>query len=80
MIKQFDTVLATFQPQRTDDLRPEAREWIGVRTHWHASFYIDFGPYAGQMAMLAWDFNPEKPLVPMGWVPFCDLADVVELG
>lgn len=71
----WDVVTATFQPQRTDDLNPHARPWIGGRMRWEASWQIDDGPYAGQLAMTPHEPTPAG-LPHIGWVPLCDLADV----
>lgn len=73
-INSFDLITATFQPDRTDDLKPHARNWIGVRLRWCAAWEIDKGLYAGQMAMML-DETP-LGLKPIGWVPLCDLSDI----
>ena len=74
----WDVVTATFQPQRTDDLNPHARPWIGGRMRWEASWQIDDGPYAGQLAMTPHEPTPAG-LPHIGWVPLCDLADVMNV-
>ena len=77
-LERFDVVTATFQPQRTDDLKPHARAWVGVRMRWMAAWEIDAedgGPYAGQMAMTPHEPTPAG-LEPLGWAPLCDLIDV----
>lgn len=48
--KQYDSVDATFNPKRTEDLRAGADAWIGHRTTWEALGEIEEGPYAGEMA------------------------------
>lgn len=72
-------VEATFQPHEVDDVRASAREWIGQRLLWRASWLIghdDSATYAGQ-----WAWLPERPMPPergwLGWVPECDITDVV---
>lgn len=77
-LERFEVVTATFRPQRTDDLKPHARAWIGVRMRWCAAWEIeaeDGGPYVGQMAMIPQGPTPDG-LDWLGWVPLCDLADV----
>jgi hypothetical protein len=75
-LQRYDVVDATFQPIRTDDLKPPAVPWVGVRMKWQAAWPIDDkdgGPYVGQMAM-----TPQGPLPNglewIGWVPLCDLV------
>lgn len=77
-INSFDVITATFQPRRTDDLKPHVRDWIGVRLRWCAAWEIDKGSYAGQMAMMP----HEVPLglKPIGWVPLCDLSDISDIS
>ena len=77
-LERFDVVTATFQPQRTDDLTPHARAWVGIRMRWMAAWEIDAkdgGPYVGQMAMTPHEPTPAG-LEPLGWAPLCDLIDV----
>lgn len=77
-LESFDVVTATFRPQRTDDLKPHTRNWVGVRMRWCAAWEIDAedgGPYVGQMAMTPHDPTPAG-LEPIGWVPLRDLANV----
>lgn len=77
--EQFDKITATFQPQRTDDLKHGIAEWIGYRGIMQAMWIIEEGPYAGQ-----WVFGPaleemKKPdyvCVPWGWIAESDLVDV----
>ena len=65
---QWDHVIATFHPVRTDDLQPHAPP-IGWRGEWVAGFDIEDGPYSGQRAFVP---LPER----FPWVPQCDLADI----
>ncbi len=70
-IKCGSRVRATFQPQRTDDLKPEAWPLVGKRFVFEAALRCDpEGPYAGQWE--CWFVDPETA----GWVPECDLADI----
>jgi hypothetical protein len=66
-LTQYDIVIATFQPGRTDDLRAGAREVIGYRGQWEAAWVIEDGPYEGQWAMV-----PEEHLK-FAWCPESDL-------
>lgn len=69
-VEQFDRFIATFQPERTDDLKPGAEHYIGQRCEWEAAYVIEEGPYEGQMAcMPVFD-------MPFAWTPECDLADI----
>jgi hypothetical protein len=70
---QFDIVDATFQPQRIDSLKPEARNWIGVRAFWEASWTIEKGPYKNQWAFVFKSSEFESDPPPFSWVPECDL-------
>lgn len=72
-LNQFDVITAVFNPQRTDNLFPDAREMIGKSASWMASWIIEDGEYAGQWAML----DRERRL---GWVPLCDLSDIKGSG
>jgi hypothetical protein len=75
---QYDRVLATFQPVRTDDLQPGVAAWIGRRLPWCAVFVVESGPYEGQWAMGPLDGLEDGNRFPAAWwVPLCDLADVV---
>lgn len=72
-IQQLRCYEATFQPKRTDDLKPGLEAFIGRRYTWQASWICEEGePFAGQWAM-AVDFNSDFP---HGWVPEEDLADI----
>lgn len=68
-----DTVVATFAPKRTDDLKPGAAEFIGQRCVWQAAWPIEEGPYAGQWAMTWYGDSPRPPFA---WTPLCDLTDI----
>lgn len=70
-MEQFDRFIATFQPQRTDDLKPGADRIIGTRCEWEAAYVIEEGPYEGQMACM-----PILGSAPFAWAPACDLADI----
>lgn len=70
-LAQFDRFIATFQPQRSDDLKPGARRMIGTRCEWEAAYVIEEGPYDGQMACM-----PVLSRAPLAWTPECDLADI----
>lgn len=64
---------ATFQPKRTDNLRPEAVQLIGLTMGWRGLWRIseeDGGPYAGQVA-----WQPVDETARLGWVPDEDLVD-----
>lgn len=67
---RYDTgeayIRATFQPQRTDDLKPDIPP-IGTRTVWKLFGEMETGPYAG---MLQWLHPSGYP-----WMPSCDLVD-----
>jgi hypothetical protein len=74
-LQPSDVVMATMLPHRNDDLKPHAREWIGVRMRWYAAWVIEEGPYTGQMAMTPFDPTPQG-LKAIGWVPLCDLTEL----
>ena len=74
-MEQFDTMTAVFKPARTDDLKPEARAFVGQRIKWCAGWLIEDGAYAGQFAMIPHGPNSFTGWVP-GWVPECDLAEI----
>jgi hypothetical protein len=63
-------IMATFTPVRTDDLKPEGVNCVGLRGEWTYGWTIDSGPYAGQIAWIG-RTDPFKY-----WVPDCDLTDV----
>jgi hypothetical protein len=76
LLNKFDIICGTFRPKRTDDLKPGLEEWIGRRTQWQLGWIIeeeDGGDYIGQYAALA---RPASGF-PYGWVPLCDLTDIV---
>jgi len=67
--------IATFAPQRTDDLRYDAGRWIGWRGVWRYLWTVDEedgGPYVGQKV-----FEPVGVRYSwFGCVPECDLEDI----
>jgi hypothetical protein len=62
MMKQFDEVTATFQPKRTDDLRPDAHQFIGQTFRWIATHVIEEGPYASQWSFMPTDDKFPRPV------------------
>jgi len=79
-LELYDVVVATFQPQRTDDLKNNADKFIGVRCKWEAVWEIEDGPYEGQFAMSTVDFEIQRKYgSSFVWVPQCDLKDVMNL-
>ena len=64
---------AVFYPQRTDDLKPCAKAWVGRMAQWRYLWTIEDGEYAGQGAYEPVNVSIEEwP----GWVPECDLQKV----
>jgi hypothetical protein len=77
-IYQHDVIEATFQPRRTDDLKPPAVEMIGQRREWYVSWQIepdDDGPYVGEFAC-SFHSDPPDPHPDFVWVPSGDLTDI----
>lgn len=72
-LQQFDWIMATFQPTRTDNLKPGSEKWIGRRMLFEIVWGIDDGPYEGDWAAL--HYSPPGP-EHFGWVPVCDLQDI----
>lgn len=70
-MEQFDRFIATFKPQRSDDLKSRAYALVGTRCEWEAAYVIEEGPYEGQMAC-----TPVLSRAPFAWAPACDLADI----
>jgi hypothetical protein len=74
-MEQFDRFVAEYQPQRRDDLKPEASRWIGWSGFWEATWVIEEGPYVGQFACAV---DPVQegapPASALVWVPECDLS------
>jgi len=77
--ERFDVVTATYLPQKMTDLKPWAALWVGTRTKWKASWFVEEGIYEGQWAFrpIIADDDRQRGLPPFGWVPQCDLVDVV---
>lgn len=73
-IERGDVVVATFQPKRLDDLKPEARNWIGYRGTWEYLWTIEAGNYIGQ---IAFGLLKDRHKAPFVWVPECDLDAIV---
>lgn len=74
-MRQFDVVLATFAPKRTDNLVVGLSPFIGERLHFQAGYLLEEGPYAGEWAMAP--FVNEWKTFPTAWVPLSDLFDIV---
>jgi hypothetical protein len=72
-MNQYDTITATFNPKRADDLRPGAEQFIGQTFNWIATDIIESGPYAGQWSFMATDDKFPRPVFT---VAECDL-DIV---
>lgn len=82
-LKQFDWFPATFKPQRTDDLKPTATEWIGWTGLWEAAYLIEEGPYEGEFACSvklksdgSYGSADHPPTSAFVWVPQSDLVPV----
>lgn len=73
-MKQYQEISAVFSPRRTDDLRDEAKDWIGREMTWSALWVIDYGQYEGEWAMM-----PKHEVnAPFAWVPSGDLLGLSE--
>jgi hypothetical protein len=73
-LRQFDRVVATLRPVRTDDLRPGIAAYVGITLEWEALWVIEEGPYKGQ-----WAIQPsDMARWPFRWFPQCDLEIVPE--
>lgn len=70
-VRQFDVVVAKFQPRRRDDLVPGASDLIGQQARWKASWLIEEGEYAGEWAMTM--LPDAGQFSPFAWVPSGDL-------
>lgn len=70
-VRQYDVVVARFQPRRQDDLVPGASDLIGQEAKWKACWLIEQGEYAGEWAMTMLPENGK--LSPFAWVPSGDL-------
>ncbi len=82
-MKRFDVIEATFNPRRTDDLKPGVAAAVGRRGYFVALWVVeeDEGVYAGQWAMGPTDEGGSKyggftDVFPFGWTPLCDLVIV----
>jgi hypothetical protein len=75
-LEPFDTFTATFQPRRTDDLKPGVAEWIGWRGVWQVMWMIEEGEsskFVGQWACAPrYDCATAAP--PFAWIPDEDLV------
>ena len=66
------TLTATYTPQRTDDLMPDAKAFAGWRGKWlYAGTQTDDAPYPGQLT-----YTPLAKQTPFVWAPLCDLSEV----
>jgi hypothetical protein len=75
-LEPFDTFIATFQPRRTDDLKPGVAEWIGWSGVWQAMWMIQEGEstkFVGQWAC-APQYDRNTVSLPFAWVPDEDLV------
>jgi len=69
------TIEATFRPVRTDDLQNGGENYLGWRGRWRYLWTVDEedgGPYVGQAV-----YEPVDRSVWFGWIPECDLDDIV---
>jgi hypothetical protein len=76
MAEPYDRIVATFQPKRTDNLKPAAAGYVGWRGEFECLWKIteeDGGPYVGQHA---WRVIEENGLAHGGWIPTEDLIDI----
>lgn len=74
-IEQFDVVSAVFNPQRTDDLKPEAAAMIGQRFTFSADWIIGEGfAYEGDWHMTL--SREDWKRTGIFWTPLCDLTDI----
>jgi hypothetical protein len=69
-LRQHDVVEGTFQPKRTDDLKPGAVALIGASGKWQALWIIEDGTYKGQWAMAPYEWEVMPPFC---WTPECDV-------
>lgn len=75
-VRHWDIIEATFTPRRTDDLRHDAAQFIGVRCQWIVGPPVKDGPYEGEFMC-----DPHgKQQFRIGWVPSGDLTDVKYLS
>ena len=76
-LESLDRVEATFRPMFTDDLRPEARQLIGRRILWQIAGEAEgHSVYSDQLTSMP----ATADVCGLGWVPLCDLADIVRVG
>lgn len=74
----FERFIATFKPEHMDDLRLEARDWIGWRGVWEAVWLIDEGAFEGQYACAVVPMQDKAPPADaFVWVPSGDLVDLL---
>jgi len=77
-LRRYDEVIATFQPKRTDDLKPGVVAYFGHRGRWQVAWRIteeDGGSYVGQWALAPWDVDERFGW--LGWAPEEDFRDIV---
>lgn len=79
-LNRHDIVVATFAPQRRDDLKDGGADFIGWRGEWQVCWEIEEGDYAGQWALAPFPLWANEFTPPFGWVPECDLADIELVG
>ena len=76
-LTQHQTVKCIFNPERTDDLYPEALEAIGKEFTLMASWIVEDGDYEGQWALTPRCKEGRKCL---GWVPEQDVTIIKGVG
>lgn len=75
--ESWTRISAVFRPARADDLVEGTHEHVGKRMHFRFAGYVDWdSSYEGQSQ---WMPERGEPLE-VGWVPACDLTDVIEKG
>jgi len=69
-MEQFDKIIGEFRPRKKDDLKPWAKDLIGLVFEWEAMWIIESGPYKGEWAMIPRD----NTQLSYGWVPSDDIC------
>lgn len=79
-MKPGDIVEATFDPQRTDDLKSEAQAIVGRRFRWTCVRPVEDNgaDYDGQWRLELGRDDCERTGI--WWVAVCDLSDIAHVG